>query len=498
MKNRVFYDVSSSASAYPRGTHKTQRVPSSGFRPEKIVLLPEKRSLDYARFAKPFVILVAVWFLVIGSASAPTTTTRAANDPADRAAERKALEAQIAELETQISEYEGQVENYRRQGTTLKNEIKRLDSKVASLNLKLRATRLTLKELSGKIGDTEDRIVILKGSISTHETALAGLLRAMYKNEDTNLVEVFLKNPTLSGFFNDLNNLSLLQANVRTTIVEVKDLRDDLEGEREELLLAKADAETIRIYQETQRQETDVVKQEKDNLLRVTKGQESKYQALLQETKKTAAEIRSRLFELLGGGELTFEQAYDYARLAGQATGMRPALILAVLDRESALGSNVGRCNYKTAMHPTRDIPVFLEIVQKLGIAPDSVMVSCAITSDGAYGGAMGPAQFIPSTWKLYESHIEKVTGRSPANPWNNGDAFVATALYLKDAYDSAGCRDYADANSHILSGGVLQERCAAAKYYAGSRWYRYRFAYGDSVVARADRFEQDIRTIES
>lgn len=446
-----------------------------------------ERHIPATRIAKIVFVVGACALLTLGNVVAPTAQTFAANTGSD---ERQALEIQLRDLESQISNYQSQIASYEKQGGTLKGQIAKLNANIAKIGLQIKAVNIQLSELGGKIQDTRGKIQGIESDIISKRESLGGILKSLYENDQASIIEVFLKSATFSDFFADVNNLTVLQDSLRSQIHQITDLRDQLQDQEQQLSLVRADAETIRNYQESQKNETESLKIEKNNLLVATKGQESKYQALLKQTKETAAQIRNRIFELLGGGELSFEAAYQFAKLAGGATGVRPAFLLAVLDRESALGQNVGKCNYTTAMNPTpkkqsdgstkSDVDIFLDILNRLGLKnPESILVSCP-NADGAYGGAMGPAQFIPSTWEIFKDAIVRITGNTPANPWNNADAFAAAALYLQNA------------------GADKNERTAAAKYYCGSRWNRYvcTNVYGERVVEQADKFQQDIDTI--
>ncbi len=414
------------------------------------------------------------------------------------AQERSELEQQLAELEQEIDKHQQTIEEYKKQGSTLKTEINVLNSRISKLNLQVRALNLSISKLNQNINETQRQINQTENAIDSHRDALAESLRTLYDTDRRGLAQILLANETLSDFFGSINDLALVQDNLRIALTEITRLRQDLLTQKEELALEKSDTENLRLIQNQQRQSVQSTQDDKEYLLQVTRGRESEYQKLLAKTQATAAQIRTRIFELLGGGELTFEKAYEYARLAESATGVRAALILAILHRESLLGKNVGRCSYETAMHPTRDIPYFLDLLGRLDIDPTSkfAKVSCA-NQHGSYGGAMGPAQFIPSTWKIYESKIAAVTGNNPPSPWNNSDAFTATAVYIEDLLDSSSCRSYASENQHLVAYQTLLERCAAAKYYAGGNWYRYRFWYGDPVVTKANEFEGDIRVLQ-
>jgi membrane-bound lytic murein transglycosylase B len=106
---------------------------------------------------------------------------------------------------------------------------------------------------------------------------------------------------------------------------------------------------------------------------------------------------------------------------------------------------------------------------------PLKTVVSCPIAGAGGYGGAMGPAQFIASTWKLFEDRLKADLGHD-ANPWNAEDAFLASAMYLGDL----------GASSATYSSEIR----AACKYYGsgGSSC-----SYGKSVMKLKENIQSDI-----
>ena len=98
------------------------------------------------------------------------------------------------------------------------------------------------------------------------------------------------------------------------------------------------------------------------------------------------------------------------------------------------------------------------------------------------WGGAMGPAQFIPSTWAAYRDRISAITGKTD-DPWDIKDAFLAAGLYLSDYGAAKRTED--------------GEWKAAMIYFSGSTNVRYRF-YGDQALATAKQYEQDIQALKA
>ncbi len=400
---------------------------------------------------------------------------------------------QIEEIQKQIDEYETQVEGARNQSQTLQNEIKNLNAKISQVQLEIKSLGISINKTNLEIGATETKISDAGDKINKHKNALAQYIQIVYENDQRSLTEILLKNQNLSDFFSDLNNIQTTQDNLKTAIDDIKDLKSELEQHQASLEDKQTELEQAKRLQEIEKRSMDSVKATQAKLLKDTQGKESKYQELVKKSQKDLQALKNQIGYLIQNG-VSAEEAVKYGQLAAIGAGIRPAFLLAELEQESALGGNVGKCYiidrvsgatrritngqvYSKGIHPTRDLALFLNITAELGKDPFQTPISCG----QSWGGAMGPAQFIPSTWMGYIDIVTRLTGHNQPNPWNIEDAFVAAASKL--AKDGASSKTHAG------------EVAASKRYYCGSATSKKSSCinYANSVQRLATQIEANL-----
>lgn len=420
---------------------------------------------------------------------------------------RERLERELIEIEKQILSQQVLVDDKRAERQTLERDVAILDAQIRKAQLGIQARSVEIQQLGGQIGEKEVVIGELGDRLSRQRQSLAELLRKTNEIDDYSFVEVLMAGDDFSAALEDLESFQSIKAALNHSVLEVKDTRSYTEEQKIALEDRQAAEVELRRLQELEKKEIEVRESEKEQILTVTKGQEAAYQALLSQQQKTASEIRQQLFELRDTGAIPFPQAVEYAEFAAAKTGVRAALIMGILTQETRLGENLGVVGrWETDMHPDRDRPIFSVIADAVGFDTEAVPVS-AKPSYG-WGGAMGPSQFIPSTWAIYGGYVNSVTGSnswgsgytgtwsydknqdvirtlrgksSPSSPYENQDAFLATALLMRD--------------NGAASGIYAEERRAALRYFAG--WGgasnpSYAF-YGDGVMQHTERIQAEI-----
>ncbi len=375
---------------------------------------------------------------------------------------RQEIEREIQKLEKEAAGLDETIQGIQGEAKTLAGEVAALDAEISRrqveikrLDLAIQKADLGIKQKSASIDDLSEKIAVSRRS-------LASILFLLYARGDENILSVLLKNNNLSEFFGAVFNLNRLRENIQSALSDFKEERVELEREKEELKEFQKEQRDLKALQEVERRFLAQKKKEKDELLRLTKGKEAIFQKLLSAKKKDIASLRTQLFYLEKTG-VTAEEAVKFAELAAKRTGIRPAFLLALLEVETgrqfeegiiSVGTNVGTGNWRDDLYlcyqrlgryyggsniakynarAEKEKEAFFRITDELGLDSDKMPVSKEPPYAGC-GGAMGPAQFIPTTWLLYRERVASLTGHNPPNPWNVEDAFTASALFLADA----------------------------------------------------------------
>lgn len=430
--------------------------------------------------SKIFIFLIALALIALPAQAVGISKTQ----------EQEQLELELKDIEMQIEQFSKELAKTQTQKATLANKIRQLQIKQKSLTLQIKETALKINELSGQIDVVENNIKANKLKEQEVNQEIAAILRRLNSTE-MNLVVAFFDKEGFSGFFEKVQNYIDLSGELKNLQEQNRRIRQRLVDDQEKLEDQKNDSSHLLKLKTIQQQDLVGTLGEQNELLAETKGLEQNYQKILTDQKKRAAELRNRIYELFNTGkQINFGEAVEIAKWASGHTGVRPAYLLAILTQESNLGKNVGTCNragdppeksWKVIMKPTRDQEPFKKITADLGLDIDVTPVSCPMRDKKGnqigWGGAMGPAQFIPSTWIGYAEKVRTITGK-PADPWDIRDAFLAAAIKAKADGAAAGTED--------------AEWRAAMKYFAGSVNLKYRF-YGDNVAALTKKYLAEI-----
>lgn len=412
---------------------------------------------------------------------------------------KEELEAELREVQEEIAKYREEIKDKKSEERSLAAELGILTSQIHKVELEIKQTALAIRATELSIEANNLKIKELSDKIIHEKEIIAELMRAMYEESNKNIVELIMAEGNISDFVDHVRLLDTIQASLNKSLQDIKLAKETIEKEQERLEEEKEEQERLRVLQETQNKSLEKKKFDKKYLLDVTKGEKEEFERLVKQKEKDIEQIRSQIFLLEATGvSMSLGEAHEIARFASEKTGVRPAFLLAVLKQESSWGQNIGQCYlvnadtgegkgvntgriFKKVMKPTRDVKPFIEITGELGRDPFLTPVSCPHPNYG-WGGAMGPAQFIPSTWMGYRNRGSEVLGHTP-NPWDLKDSFTVAGIKL--------------ANGGATSHAYDAEWKAAMIYYGGGNWSNplYSF-YGDSVMELAALIQEEINAI--
>jgi peptidoglycan hydrolase CwlO-like protein len=429
------------------------------------------------------------------------------------AQERERLQTQYNQLQTEIAEWQKVLDETKVKKNTLQGDVTILNAQIAKATSEIKQRNITVNTLAGEIKLKAANISSLEARINSDKNLLANLLKKKDQNEFQSIYYLLLSSGDLSNMLTDIDNVQVINKGLQDLFAELRGVKNETQKEKDALDIKKNQELDAQYAIEQKKKQISKDQAEKKTLLTFTTKAESNYQTVLADRQRQAEVIRSALFDLRDAGGISFAKALEYANYAGEKTGVRPAVILAILSQESDLGKNIGSCyvsNLSTGdgvgkntgspfqrvmyaplpgstSNRPNDTSIFEQITKSLGLAWATTPVSCPPGATyfvgRGFGGGMGPSQFIPSTWQGFIPRLKNALGVSLPNPWDPKHSIMATAMYISDLGAGAGT--------------YTAERNAACKYYSGAACTPGRKPantfYGDQVIAKAEKFQTDI-----
>jgi len=418
------------------------------------------------------------------------------------------LQAEYDALQVEIAEWQKVLDETKAKKNTLQGDVTILNAQITKAEKEIKQRNITVATLTTEIKQKVANISSLEVRIENDKKLLANLLKKKDQNEVEPIFYLLLSAPDLSNMIVDIDDVQTVNKGLQDLFAELRSVKDETQKEKESLDVKKNQELDAQYEVEQKKKQISQNQTEKKQLLTFTTQAESNYQTVLADRQRRAEVIRSALFDLRDAAGISFAKALEYASYAAEKTGVRAAVILAILSQESDLGKNIGSCYvsdlntgngvgkntgspFQQVMKAPRDTVPFSEITEGLGLTWATTPVSCPLGATyyvgRGFGGGMGPSQFIPSTWQLFVGRLKSTLGVSLPNPWDPKHAITATSLYLSDL--GAG------------GGTYTAERNAACRYYSGRACDSkkpYNTSYGNSVIAKAEKFQADIDFLKS
>lgn len=360
------------------------------------------------------------------------------------------------------------IDKYEEKEEKLENELNTVQQSVNVTQVQISKTSGLIESAEESINRKEEEVYNLLEQNELQKKLLTKFLQEFYYMKRQPVISQALFKGDFSTVYGKADHVLTIEEKIVKTIEEIKENKKQLEEEKEEIEGEKEEHEQLLAVKTAQQQQ--LLKEKEATQLE------------LGEVRTKLNKLRSALSSFLGSS-YDLDDVVDAVKFADKVTGVRAEFIFAMLDKETDLGRFTGGCYYSKGKNPVKehmkeaDRDEFKDIMDELDYDKNDKKLSC--WPGYGYGGAMGVAQFMPTTWRGYDDKIADLTGSKVANPWRLVDGVIGMALKLK----AAG----ADSKKN--------EHYAAKVYYCGGPgspyWSNKCEAYADTVVSWSKGYDE-------
>ncbi len=189
-------------------------------------------------------------------------------------------------LKQQADLYKKSLASKQRQIATLNYQVSTLNQTITKISLEKEALEVEVDEINLRIKNNELKMQATEENVQEQKDHLADLVRTLYQTDkQDNLLMILATNNDLGDYLSQLQHLQSIQGGVLTGLDSLGNLKIALAGEQSSL---DSNKQSLSDLQDELSQKTQLLEDQKDakfSLIDETRGQESKYQQLIQDLK---------------------------------------------------------------------------------------------------------------------------------------------------------------------------------------------------------------------
>lgn len=196
------------------------------------------------------------------------------------------------QLQGQISDLQNKISDLQKQGKTLSSQIAVMDSQISLTKLRIASAQQELDQLTKEIAITEKKISMLESSFKNISKVLLNRIVATYQVGRAEPLEIMLSSKGISDFFTRYNYLRITQEHDKKLLYDTVQAKNDYANQKSIFEDKKKKAEDLKKQLDDYNKQLDAEKQNKENLLAVTKNSESEYQRRLADALRELSQIQ--------------------------------------------------------------------------------------------------------------------------------------------------------------------------------------------------------------
>lgn len=202
------------------------------------------------------------------------------------------LARQLSDKQAEIQKLEAQLAQSRNQEKTLKSQLNLIDGQTKITTLKMEETNLKIEKLKREISDLSSRIDRIGTTLNTLSEILLSRIVQTYKYSNAlSAIDLLFSSHGFADLVEKLKYIQVAQSYDKKKLYELQATKLAYSDQKEDKQTRQTQAEKLNKDLEIYKAQLAQQKKDKDELLKITKNDETKYQTLIAQLQAEIASI---------------------------------------------------------------------------------------------------------------------------------------------------------------------------------------------------------------